>query len=150
VISALDGNVGNQPRAMAAWLDMLGSRAFGNYRALLEDVALHPLMGFYLSHLRNQKADPVNGRIPDQNFARESMQLFSIGVLRLNPDGTPVRVNGVPVETYGPADVAGLSHVFTGFSYACPSTSNNCFFNGSTGGSSSTSDPDRFFKRMQA
>ena len=147
VISALDGNVGNQPRAMAAWLDMLGSRAFGNYRALLEDVALHPLMGFYLSHLRNQKADPVNGRIPDQNFARESMQLFSIGVLRLNPDGTPVLVNGVPAETYGPADVAGLSHVFTGFSYACPASNNNCFFNGSTNG---TSDPDRFFKPMKA
>ncbi len=150
VISALDGNVGNQPRAMAAWLDMLGSHAFGNYRVLLEDVARHPLMGFYLSHLRNQKADPVNGRIPDQNFARESMQLFSIGVLRLNPDGTPVLVNGVPVETYGPADVAGLSQVFTGFSYACPSTNNNCFFNGSTGGSNNISDPDRFFKPMQA
>ncbi len=150
VISALDGNVGNQPRAMAAWLDMLGARAFGSYRLLLEDVALHPLMGFYLSHLRNQKADPVNGRIPDQNFARESMQLFSIGVLRLNPDGTPLLVNGAPVETYGPADVAGLSQVFTGFSYACATTSSSCFFNGTTGGSSSTSDPDRFFKPMKA
>ncbi len=150
VISALDGNVGNEPRAMAAWLDMLGARAFGSYRALLEDVALHPLMGFYLSHLRNQKADPVNGRIPDQNFARESMQLFSIGVLRLNPDGTPLLVNGAPVESYGPADVAGLSHVFTGFSFACPGTNNNCFFNGNTGGATPASDPDRFFKRMQA
>jgi uncharacterized protein (DUF1800 family) len=75
------------------------------------------------------------------------MQLFSIGVVRLNPDGTPLLVNGSPVETYGPADVAGLSHVFTGFSYACPATNSGCFFNGSTGGSS---DPDRFFKRMQA
>jgi len=147
VISALDGNIGNQPRAMAAWLDMLGARAFGSYRQLLEDVALHPLMGFYLSHLRNQKADPVNGRIPDQNFARESMQLFSIGVLRLNPDGTPLLVNGAPVESYGSADVAGLSHVFTGFSYACGATNNACFFNGSTGG---VSDPDRFFKPMKA
>lgn len=150
VISALDGNVGNQPRAMAAWLDMLGANAFGSYRQLLENVALHPLMGFYLSHLRNQKADPVNGRIPDQNFARESMQLFSIGVLRLNPDGTPLLVNGAPVESYGPADVAGLSHVFTGFSYACALSNNSCFFNGNTGGSNSSSDPDRYFKPMKA
>ena len=146
VISALDSNVANDPRALAAWLDMLGSQAFGNYRSLLENVALHPLMGFYLSHLRNQKADPATGRIPDQNFARESMQLLSIGVLKLNPDGTPQLLNGNPVESYGPMDVAGLSHVFTGFSFACANTGNSCFFNGTTGG---VSDPDRFFKRMQ-
>ncbi len=147
VISALDGNVGNQPRAMAAWLDMLGSQAFGNYRTALENVALHPLMGFYLSHIRNQKADATTGRIPDQNFARESMQLFSIGVLKLNPDGTPVVVDGATVETYGPADVTGLSHVFTGFSYACSMQNSGCFFNGTTGG---VGDPDRFFKPMMA
>jgi uncharacterized protein (DUF1800 family) len=147
VVSALDGNVGGQPRALAAWLDMLGSQGFGSYRALLEAVALHPLMGFYLSHIRNQKADPLTGRIPDQNFARESMQLFSIGVLKLNSDGTPMLVDGHTVETYGPADVAGLSHVFTGFSYACSAVNSGCFFNGSTGG---VSDPDRYFKPMMA
>ena len=147
VISALDGNVGNQPRAMAAWLDMLGQQAFGNYRSTLESVALHPLMGFYLSHIRNQKADATTGRIPDQNFARESMQLFSIGVLKLNPDGTPTLVDGATVESYGPADVAGLSHVFTGFSYSCAVQNNSCFFNGVSGG---VGDPDRFFKPMMA
>jgi uncharacterized protein (DUF1800 family) len=147
VISALDGNVGNQPRALAAWLDMLEANAFGNYRTLLENVALHPLMGFYLTHIRNQKPDLATGRIPDQNFARESMQLFSIGVVRLNADGTPLLVDGNTVETYGPADVAGLSNVFTGFSYACGAQNNGCFFNGSTGG---VSDPDRFFKPMMA
>ncbi len=147
VISAIDTSVGDQPRALAAWLDMLGANAFGSYRRLLEDVSLHPLMGLYLSHLRNQKADTTTGRIPDQNYAREVMQLFSIGVVRLQPDGTPLLVNGQPVETYGSADVAGLSHVFTGFSYACPAVNASCFFNGNTGGQS---DPDRFFKRMQA
>ncbi len=148
VISALDGNIGNQPRAMAAWLDMLGERSFGNYRDLLQAVALHPLMGLYLSHLRNQKPDAATGRIPDQNFARESMQLLSLGLVRLNLDGTPALVNGVAVETYAPADVAGLSNVFTGFSWACPAApANNCFLNGSSGG---VSDPDRYFKPMVA
>ena len=146
VISAVDGNVGNQPRAMAAWLDMLGEKGFTSYRELLESVALHPLMGLYLTHLKNQKADPATGRIPDQNFARESMQLLSIGVVKLNLDGTPVLVDGKPVETYGPDDVAGLSRVYTGFSYACPAAPNaSCFANGSSGG---VSDPDRYFKPM--
>ncbi len=148
VVSAVDGNLGNQPRALAAWLDMLGARAFGNYRELLEAVTLHPMMGLYLSHLRNQKPDSVTGRIPDQNYARESMQLFSIGLVKLNLDGTPQLVGGQPVETYGPADVAGLSNVFTGFSWSCPAApNNNCFLNGSSGG---VSDPDRYFKPMVA
>jgi uncharacterized protein (DUF1800 family) len=149
VISAVDSGVGGQPRAVAAWLDMLGDKGLGTYRELLEAVAMHPLMGMYLTHLKNQKADPVTGRIPDQNFAREVMQLFSIGLVRLNPDGTPLLVGGLPVETYGPDDVAGLSRVFTGFSWACPAApSNNCFYNGATGGTGSTSDPDRYFKPM--
>jgi uncharacterized protein (DUF1800 family) len=149
VISTLDGTVNNEPRATAAWLDLLGAKSFGNYRDLLEAVALNPLMGRYLTHLGNQKADLNTGRIPDQNFARESMQLFSIGVFKLNPDGTPVRVNGNTVPTYTSDDVAGLSRVFTGFSWACPAApnSNNCFFNGSSGG---VSDPDRYIKPMVA
>jgi uncharacterized protein (DUF1800 family) len=146
VISALDGNIGNQPRAMAAWLDMLGEKGFTTYRELIESVALHPLMGLYLTHLKNQKADPATGRIPDQNFARESMQLFSIGVVKLNDDGTPQRVDGKAVETYGPDDVAGLSRVYTGFSWACPAApSAGCFANGTSGGAT---DPDRYFKPM--
>jgi hypothetical protein len=74
------------------------------------------------------------------------MQLLSIGVINLNLDGTPQRVGGNPVESYGPADVAGLSHVFTGLSFACANTGNSCFFNGRSGG---VTDPDRFFKPMQ-
>jgi uncharacterized protein (DUF1800 family) len=146
VISGVDGAVGNEPRAMAAWLDMLGDKGFTTYRQLLESVALHPMMGRYLSHLRNQKADLTTGRIPDQNFARESMQLFSIGLVRLNPDGTPLLVGGQTVEAYGPDDVAGLSRVFTGWSWDCPAVpQNSCFYNGTNNGAS---DPDRHFKPM--
>ena len=149
VISALDGNVGNQPRAMAAWLDMLGDKGFTTYRQLLEAVSLHPMMGLYLSHLRNQKADLITGRVPDENYAREVIQLLSIGVVKLNLDGTPMLVNGNTVDTYTPADISGMAQVFTGFSWACPAApaSNNCFTNGS---SSSISDPDRHFKPMVA
>ena len=145
VISAVDGNVGNQPRAMADWLDMLGNKGFTTYRELLESVALHPLMGTYLTWLKNQKADNVTGRHPDQNFARESMQLFSVGVAKLNPDGTPDLSTGKPVETYASSDVAGLANVYTGYSWACGARNASCFLNGSTGG---VSDPDRYIKPM--
>ena len=133
VISVLDANVGNEPRAMAAWLDMPGQQAIGNCRSALENVSLHPLMGFYLLHIRNRKADANTGRIPEQNFPRESMQLFSLGVLQFNPDGTP--------------DVTGLSQVSTGSSYSCKAQNSRCFSNGATGG---VGDPERFFKPMIA
>ncbi len=147
VISMADGNVGNEPRAVAAWLDMLGEQGLGRYRDLLQSVSLHPMMGVYLSHLRNQKADPRTGRVPDENYAREVMQLFSIGVVELNEDGS-ARMNGTsPLETYTAADVSGLAKVFTGWSWACPNWPNNdCFFNGSADGAS---DPDRAFKPLQ-
>jgi len=149
VVSAMDGTIGNQPRAMAAWLDMLGDKGFTTYRELLEAVSLHPMMGLYLSHLRNQKADLNTGRVPDENYGREILQLLSIGVVQLQPDGTPVRVNGKTVDSYGPADISGMAQVFTGFSWACPAapTSNSCFTNGS---SNNVSDPDRHIKPMVA
>jgi uncharacterized protein (DUF1800 family) len=146
VISMMDDNVGGNPRAVAAWLDMLGDKGLGSYRDLLEAVSRHPLMGQYLSHLRNQKADARTGRVPDENYAREVMQLFSIGLVALNANGT-VRMDGSkPLDSYGAADVAGLAKVFTGWSWACPEwPDNGCFFNGSASGSS---DPDRSFKSM--
>ena len=90
------------------------------------------MMGLYLSHLRNQKADPVRARVPDQNFAREVMQLFSIGLTEINLDGTPKLVNGQPVETYTNADITGLARVFTGWSWAAQDTSNASFNGGGT------------------
>jgi uncharacterized protein (DUF1800 family) len=146
VISMVDGTVGDNPRAVAAWLDMLGDKGLSNYRDLIEAVSLHPMMGVYLSHLRNQKADARTGRVPDENYAREVMQLFSIGLIELNPDGTAKTNAGRPIETYGPSDIAGLARVFTGFSWACPAApASGCFFSGS---SNNVSDPDRSFKPM--
>jgi uncharacterized protein (DUF1800 family) len=146
VISMQDSTVGDNPRAVAAWLDMLGDKGLGNYRELIESVSLHPMMGVYLSHLRNQKADPRSGRVPDENYAREVMQLFSIGLYELNPDGTPRSGGSGPLETYTPADIAGLAKVFTGWSWACPNfPDNGCFFSGAV---NNVSDPDRSFKPM--
>lgn len=116
------------PTGPASYMDMLGTNAFGNYRKLLEDVALHPMMGIYLTHLRNQKEDPATGRAPDENFAREIMQLFSIGLYQLNLDGTlKLNASGKPVETYTNADISGLAKVFTGLSWAGPDTSSQRF-----------------------
>lgn len=141
VISLVDTTVSEQPRAAAAWLDMLATRGFGNYRDLIEDVSRHPLMGAYLSHLRNQKADAKTGRVPDENYAREVMQLFSIGVVSLDEAG-----RAGTEATYTPADISGLARVFTGFSWACPDwPDNNCF---SRGTANNNTDSDRWFKPM--
>lgn len=119
VISYVDGTLSGQPRGVASYYDMLADKAFGNYRDLLESVSLHPMMGVYLTSLRNQKEDPASGRVPDENYAREVMQLFSIGLYELNNDGT-LR-GGTPTETYTHDDIMGLAKVFTGFSwYAGP------------------------------
>jgi uncharacterized protein (DUF1800 family) len=146
IISMMDDNVGGNPRAVAAWLDMLGDKGLGSYRDLLETVSRHPLMGQYLSHLRNQKADPKTGRVPDENYAREVMQLFSIGLVALNADGSARSDGSKPLETYDQADIAGLAKVFTGWSWACPEwPDNNCFFWGSA---NDNSDRDRNVKSM--
>ena len=147
VISMQDGTVGDNPRAVAAYLDLLADKGLGTYRDLLEGVSLHPLMGIYLSHLRNQKADPVTGRVPDENYAREVVQLFSIGLHELNADGS-ARMNGAArIDTYAPADISGLAKVFTGWSWDCPAwPANACFSSGSSNG---VSDPDRYFKPMR-
>ena len=103
---------------MANFYDLMVRHAFGNYRDLLYDVATHPAMGIYLSHLGNRKADPVNRIYPDENFAREIMQLFSIGLWKLNPDGTrQLGTNGQPIATYDNSDITELARVFTGLSF---------------------------------
>ncbi len=124
VISLRDGGVASSPRGAADFYSRLEQHAFGNFRELLEVVSLHPSMGQYLSHLGNEKGDPVSGRQPDENFAREIMQLFTIGLIELNPDGTPrLSAAGLPIETYTNADVQGLARVFTGFSWNGPDKS---------------------------
>ena len=121
MVSMADSNLYQHSRAYAHYLDTLNKHAFGNYRNLLEDVALSPATGIYLSHIRNRKEDPLTGSLPDENFAREVMQLYSIGLQELNADGTP-RFNaaGQAIETYTNADVMGLARIFTGRSWAFP------------------------------
>ena len=144
VVSLTNDAVAEYKRGVASYLDMLGQQAFGNYRDLLEAVTLHPMMGLFLSHLRNQKES--GNRVPDQNYAREVMQLLSIGLYQLSPDGTLLLVNGQPVETYDQDDIVGLSRVFTGFSWAGPDTQNGRFF----GNDTPTPDPNRDVLPMQA
>jgi uncharacterized protein (DUF1800 family) len=145
VISTNDSAVGDNARGVAGYMDMLGQHAFGNYRDLLEGVSRHPMMGLYLSHLRNQKEDAKTGRVPDENYAREVMQLFSIGLVQLNADGTPkLDASGKPIDTYTADDISGLAKVFTGWSWYGPDTSKERFY-----GSSSARDPDRDWRPMQ-
>jgi uncharacterized protein (DUF1800 family) len=119
--SHADSSLWANTRAYANYLDTLNKNAFGNYRNLLEDMALSPAMGIYLSHMRNRKEDASTGRMPDENFAREVMQLFSIGLYELNNDGTPkLGSNGKPVETYTTADVVAMAKVFTGWGWGFP------------------------------
>jgi uncharacterized protein (DUF1800 family) len=100
------------------YYDMLVTNAFGNYRDLLEKVTLSPIMGQYLSMVRNQKPNAVTGAEPDENYAREVMQLFSIGLNQLHLDSSlKLNANGMPIPTYSEADIVGLAHVFTGWSY---------------------------------
>jgi len=108
----------NLPHGLAYYYDILMQNAFGNYEDLLNEVTLSPAMGFYLSHMNNPKADPQFNVQPDENYAREIMQLFSIGLYELNQDGSrkvdPVTDEWIP--TYDNDDIKGLAKVFTGLS----------------------------------
>ena len=103
---------------MGAYWDVLTKNAFGNFRTLLEDLTLNPAMGRYLNMRGSVKEDPATGRLPDENYAREVMQLFTIGLNQLNLDGS-VKLNsqGTPLDTYTQSDVSNLARVFTGYDY---------------------------------
>lgn len=117
VVSHSEGNfLFELPNTVAHYQDILVRNAFGNYRDLLEEVTYSPAMGEYLTYLQNIKGDPATGRMPDENYAREVMQLFSIGLVELEQDGDVVTQSGVPVEIYDNTDVTGLAKVFTGLS----------------------------------
>ena len=147
VVSMVDSSVNDQPRGVTGYYDTLGQHAFGNYRQLLEAVSLHPVMGYYLSHLRNQKEDPVKGRVPDENFAREVMQLFSIGLVELNLDGSAKTGASGPIETYNADDTTGLAKVFTGWAMACGDDTDGCFHGWSD---AAKAYPDRTISPMRS
>jgi len=112
------GALSPMPYAAASYYDLLAEHAFGNFRDLLEAVTLHPAMAAYLSTLGNRKADPDTHTSPDENYARELLQLFTIGLDELEPDGTPrLDENGEPIPTYDQEVVEGFARVFTGWHY---------------------------------
>ena len=116
VISGTNSSVQNMPRGEANYYDMLGADAFGNFRQLLQDVTLNPMMGQWLNMLGNDKGNATTD--PDENYAREVMQLFTIGLYQLNNDGTQkLDGSGNPIPTYSNTDVMGMAAVFTGFSW---------------------------------
>jgi uncharacterized protein (DUF1800 family) len=122
-INGLVNGGGWKAFAAAHYLDMLEANCFGNYRDLLQKVSTSSAMSLYLTFRGNTKYSPSTGALPDENYARELMQLFSIGLLQLNPDGTPVLRDGVVQETYTLDDITGLARVFTGWDFDLSSSS---------------------------
>ena len=115
VVSLNGLNFSWRSHAMAHYWDTLAANAFDNYRSLLEAVTLNPAMGYYLNTKGNRKEDS-SGRQPDENYAREVMQLLTIGLYQLNPDGTAkTDGTGKKIDTYAIADVSNLARVFTGY-----------------------------------
>jgi uncharacterized protein (DUF1800 family) len=123
-ISAFDNN----PYALASYYDMLNKNAFGNYRSLIDSITYHPAMGVYLTYMNNHATDtlaisvsnPTKKQVfPDENYAREILQLFSIGLFELNNNGTEKKdVNGNSIQTYNNDDIGNLAKIFTGLSWS--------------------------------
>lgn len=124
VISGTTFAVQSMPRGEANYYDLLGTDAFGNFRQLIQDVTLNPMMGQFLSTQGNDKGNATTD--PDENYAREVMQLFTIGLYQLNDDGSQqLGPTGQPIPTYSNLDVMGLAKVFTGFSWNIPGNSSD-------------------------
>ena len=118
VISDISDALFNDTRGVANYHDLLAKNALGNYRELLKDVTLNPMMGEYLSMVRNEKADSARNIRPDENYAREMMQLFTIGLVMLNDDGTvQLDDQGRSIPTYDQDIIKAFARVFTGWMY---------------------------------
>jgi len=131
VVSINSAGLANRPFALPAYYDVLVRDAFGNYRQLLEDITLNPAMGAYLNMLQNDKANTSRGTLPNENYAREMMQLFSIGLYDLNLDGSlTLSSSGFPIATYNQDAILGNAAVLTGWTYAQPGVANPVFFPG--------------------
>jgi uncharacterized protein (DUF1800 family) len=103
---------------MARYQNILFDEAFGNFESLLKRVTLSPAMGNYLDMVNNDKPNAATGRVPNENYAREIMQLFSIGLVQLNPDGTSqLDASGQAIPTYGQDEIKQFARVFTGWTY---------------------------------
>jgi uncharacterized protein (DUF1800 family) len=119
VVSQQNNTLGDQACSIAGYLDILGRHAFGNFRDILKDVTLSPAMGLYLDMKQSAKADPVLNAVPNENFARELLQLFSIGTVMLNQDGSvQFDANGKAKETYSEETVQQFARALTGWNFA--------------------------------
>jgi uncharacterized protein (DUF1800 family) len=142
VISQIDGDISGHPNTAASFYDMLAADAFKNYRKLIEDVTLHPAMGQYLDMRASRKANTTTGTIPNENYPREILQLFSIGLYKLHPDGlVQLNTSGNPIDTYDQTTLTGiiildtngqiyytqhgLASAFTGWNWHQAGTSSN-------------------------
>ena len=116
VISDNVSTISNAEEGSSSYYDMLVRDSFGTFRQLLMDVTRHPMMGRFLSHYHNRKSNPAAGTRPDENYAREVMQLLTIGLYKLNPDGTyQVDGTGRPLDSYTNDQITEFARVFTGF-----------------------------------
>ena len=118
VVSLSGLDVSWRSHVLAAWWDVLTANAFGNFRQLLESVTLNAAMGLYLNTKGNMKENAATGRAPDENFGREVMQLFTLGLYQLNLDGSEKRAaDGSKLETYTQSDISNIARVFTGWDF---------------------------------
>jgi len=117
VISDQNTTLSGYPAGMAYMYDILTDNAFGNYRTLLEKVTLSPAMGVYLNMMGNRRADLDNNVHPDENYGREINQLFGIGLVMLNADGSVQSSGGQPIATYDQATITNFAHVLTGWNW---------------------------------
>ena len=141
VVSEQGAGLVHAHEGLARYYDMLAADAFGNFRTLLQDVTVSPVMGTYLSSLHNEAGNAALGTSADENYAREVQQLFTVGLVKLQPDGTLQLDNtGQPIATYDQTEVTSTARVFTGWSFA--SSTNNFFANPTPGDTYATELPD--------
>ena len=118
LLITVQSNLSGYGLSIASYYDILVRNAFGNYRDILEEVTYSPAMGVYLSHLNNNKTDTYNNTNPDENYAREIMQLFSLGLFELNLDGSrKLGVDGLPIPTYTNEDIKEFAKILTGLGF---------------------------------
>ena len=145
VVSLSSINLTWRGPAIGEYWDILNRHAFGNFRDLLQDITLNPAMGVFLNTRGNRAADG-RSRVPDENYAREVMQLFTIGLFELNPDGTNRLAGSNPVESYTSDDVTGLAKVFTGYDFDLAGLA----FTTEVGGTRQIPDPEYTRRPMTA
>lgn len=115
LVISRESNLGDYGIGLGDYYDVLKDNAFGNFKNLLREVTLHPMMGIYLSHYNNPRSNPEENIHPDENFAREIMQLFTIGLYEMNQDGSYVLDgNGDRVPSYNNNDIKEFAKIFTG------------------------------------